>query len=500
VVKGSPRTIVPLALVALAGSCASGVGGSGWRPDPWLADLDALQAHMDFAYANLEWVVERRGLDLVALDGRARATIRTARSDGAAARALREFVVAFDDPHFGLQRRRSPWTAWAFRLFDRGDRAAKDTPVFAPDAAGRDVCEALGYRDRDHDFELAVDELPGWTPLPDDGAFPAGTFALGDGRRIGLLRIEHFGENGYRSACAKAWAEARRDRAGACGGECLEAFRRTASDALARGVAARVESLRAAGIAALVVDVTGNGGGTEWVDPVTRIFSDRPLRSMRATTVRHPRAIEPTRGLLAAVEATLRERTLPGPTRATLEEARRRLAARLAEARAPCDRAPLWRGGDPGCSQLFASPSYATGIFDWLPADALAGVDDELRAELYSPYGRDVPDAVWSGPLRILADGGSASATEAFVAMLRDNGAAIVIGEPTWGAGCGFTDGGLPLKLPNSGLAVWMPDCARFRIDGTNEIEGIEPDVPIPWSELGGSERARALVEALAAR
>jgi hypothetical protein len=42
-----------------------------------------------------------------------------------------------------------------------------------------------------------------------------------------------------------------------------------------------------------------------------------------------------------------------------------------------------------------------------------------------------------------------------------------------------------------------MPDCARFRIDGTNEIEGIEPDVPLPWSELNGAERARALVEAL---
>ncbi|HET7692598.1 MAG TPA: hypothetical protein VFM44_05895, partial [Gemmatimonadota bacterium] len=59
-------------------------------------------------------------------------------------------------------------------------------------------------------------------------------------------------------------------------------------------------------------------------------------------------------------------------------------------------------------------------------------------------------------------------------------------------------DGGLPLVLPNSGLEVWMPDCARFRIDGTNEIEGIEPDVPIAWSDLDGSERARALAVALA--
>ena len=72
-----------------------------------------------------------------------------------------------------------------------------------------------------------------------------------------------------------------------------------------------------------------------------------------------------------------------------------------------------------------------------------------------------------------------------------------MIGERTYGAGCGFLDGGLPLELPNSGHQVWMPDCARYRIDGTNEIEGIDPDVPLAWSDLGGSERAGALLAAL---
>jgi C-terminal processing protease CtpA/Prc len=139
---------------------------------------------------------------------------------------------------------------------------------------------------------------------------------------------------------------------------------------------------------------------------------------------------------------------------------------------------------------------YATGVFDWLPDGALADVG--ARAELYSPFGRDVPTGVWTGPLYVLVDRRSASATEALVAMLKDNGAATVIGERTFGAGCGYMDGGLPIELPHSGWVVRMPDCARFRIDGTNEIEGIEPDVPLPWTELGGAERARALVEALA--
>jgi len=491
------RTLLTVAIAALAGSCAGGVGGRGYDPAPWLEDLDALEAHMGVAYANLEWIVERRGLDPAALDHRTRAAIRAAGSDGAAARALRDFVTAFRDPHFGIERRRAAWIEWALGLFGGEGEEGPPASAFPADAPGRDVCGAFGYRDRDHDFEFPVDQLPGWSPLPDDGAFPAGTFALADDRRAGLLRIEHFGENGYRSACVEAWERESADRTGPCGAECLAAFRRRASDALARRVAGRVEALRATGIAALVVDVSGNGGGTEWVDPVTRLFSARPLRSMRTTAVRHPRAIAPTEARLAAVEAALAGGALPAASRDRLEEARARLTALRAEIGSPCDRAPLWRGDDTGCSQVFQAPTYATGVFDWLPPDALAGVGDSLRAELYSPFGRDIPAGVWTGPLFVLADRGSASATEAFVAMLKDNRAATVIGERTYGAGCGFLDGGLPLELPNSGLAVWMPDCARFRIDGTNEIEGVEPDVAIAWSELGGAERARALADAL---
>ena len=151
---------------------------------------------------------------------------------------------------------------------------------------------------------------------------------------------------------------------------------------------------------------------------------------------------------LAAVESALADSSLPEGTRALLAEARERLAAVLAELHAPGDRSVLWEGRQPDCRQTIESPSYTTGVFDLLPAGALAGYED--RAELYSPFGRDVPSGVWSGPLVVLADRGSASATEALVAMLKDNGAATVIGERTYGAGCGYTDGGLPLTLPNS--------------------------------------------------
>jgi hypothetical protein len=214
---------------------------------------------------------------------------------------------------------------------------------------------------------------------------------------------------------------------------------------------------------------------------------------MRVTVVRHPRGLASAAERLAAVDALLADTLLTEESRALLEVARGRLADILAELAAPCERSSLWQGRAPGCSQTVTAPAYATGVFDYLPGDALSDVP--IRDELYSPFGRDVPAGVWSGPLYVLVDAASASATEAFVAMLLDNGAATVIGERTYGAGCGYTDGGLPIELPNSGLVVWMPDCARYRIDGTNEIEGIDPDVGLEWSELNGAERAAAVAQ-----
>ena len=38
-------------------------------------------------------------------------------------------------------------------------------------------------------------------------------------------------------------------------------------------------------------------------------------------------------------------------------------------------------------------------------------------------------------------------------------------------------------KLKNSGATVKMPDCARFRADGSNEVAGVTPDVLVPWAD-----------------
>ena len=42
-----------------------------------------------------------------------------------------------------------------------------------------------------------------------------------------------------------------------------------------------------------------------------------------------------------------------------------------------------------------------------------------------------------------------------------------------------------------------MPNCARVLSDSTNEVEGIQPDVPLPIREGDAGERLKKLVDAL---
>jgi C-terminal processing protease CtpA/Prc len=107
-------------------------------------------------------------------------------------------------------------------------------------------------------------------------------------------------------------------------------------------------------------------------------------------------------------------------------------------------------------------------------------------------------EGIWRGPLLVLVDGETWSAAEEFAAVLQDNHAATIIGEPTGGAGCGHTDGSEPVILTNSGGSLSLPDCARLRADGSNEVRGIIPDIALPWGRHDGPQRrAATLFEAL---
>jgi hypothetical protein len=260
-----------------------------------------------------------------------------------------------------------------------------------------------------------------------------------------------------------------------------------------------LRALRDAGATALVVDLTGNGGGTEWVDPLARQVTRRTLEAARIGFPRHPHWTRALEQEVRAVDSLLAAPGTDPALRPLLDASRARLDSLRAETGRPCDRSRLWTEGPSAvaCRQLVSGGTYTSGA---LPSLDAAGRAIPGAAALFWPALHTYEEGAWDGPLALLVDGGSASASEQFVAMLRDAGAATVVGARTLGAGCGMTNGGIPLTLPNSGLVVRMPDCARLRRDGANEVAGIAADVEAGWADEDDESRRAAKAEAAVRR
>lgn len=466
--------------------------------DEWIADYEQLREHVVVHYANLLWIIDERGLDPVALDRRTMQRLHDADTDREARAAIVAFTDAFDDGHFRVHRlelskRLEAW--WAELWADDVDAASlrSDTP-------GADACTALGFHEDQGGLAFGLAEAPEFTPLSaSDRAFGAGVLAL-DERRFGVLRIPSFDQHRYRSACIRAWERGRDELEGECSEEHIDDFvHRRVPNLLLADLAATVDALAQAGIDALVVDVTHNGGGTGWVDPAARILSTRPLPCPRLAFIRHPHWSDRLEGVLHEVEEDLRGEH-PPEDRALLEQARGRLQRLVAQARETCDLGSIWTDpARPTCTNLVEDEYYACGVFPHLPPGSLAGA--KTRGDLFKPLGYDYEPGRYDGPLHVLVDGHTGSASEHFAAMLADGEAATLLGLRTVGSGCGYTNGGVPALLRHSELRVDMPDCQRRRKDGSNELAGIEPHVPIDWQPGDEPEtQRRALFDALRGR
>lgn len=90
----------------------------------------------------------------------------------------------------------------------------------------------------------------------------------------------------------------------------------------------------------------------------------------------------------------------------------------------------------------------------------------------------------WSGPLAVLVNHASASASEIFAAAIQDYGRGIVVGEPSFGKGTVQTVVSLDQLVKNPGHQfgeLKMTIAQFFRINGgTTQLRGVTPDIGLP--------------------
>ncbi|NTJ41920.1 carboxy terminal-processing peptidase [Agrobacterium larrymoorei] len=96
----------------------------------------------------------------------------------------------------------------------------------------------------------------------------------------------------------------------------------------------------------------------------------------------------------------------------------------------------------------------------------------------------DDPAPAWKGPLGVLINRGSASASEIFAAAIQDYGRGVVIGEPSFGKGTVQTVVDLDRVAGNEKPELGqlkLTIAQFFRVDGgTTQLRGVTPDVALP--------------------
>lgn len=100
--------------------------------------------------------------------------------------------------------------------------------------------------------------------------------------------------------------------------------------------------------------------------------------------------------------------------------------------------------------------------------------------------GDDDPGMAWSGPMAVLVNRGSASASEIFAAAIQDYGRGLIIGQPTFGKGTvqNLVDldrfANRAKEKPQLG-ELKMTIAEFFRINGgSTQLKGVTPDINFP--------------------
>jgi hypothetical protein len=361
-----------------AANCAAGT--ASYDSKPWLEDLEQTREALSTKYANLEWVVIEREVDLESLFTDAKAQLQSAKSETDARAIFDRLARRLGDGHVRFRWSVDPVT----------------------NAVPNANCAALGYDSQIRGRDVAA-FMPGYAPIVDPPAteFPAGTIQV-PGHRVGVLKVGIFTPQGMPELCAEALVALNFSPDTPCDDACKDLVDTWVSDRMTRDLAAQLRAIKNAKADVLLVDVANNGGGTEWAEAVARMVTGMRLRRC---------------------SMALRNRCKATSVR------RKRHAI------------PLLCGKE--------NARHVTGL-GWVSTHR----ESSLRL-IRTPSGTNHGQPMSSRPFNIPTKKGSGAGRSSYWSM----------------------------EGPE------LPDCARMRADGTNEVMGIQPDVLVGLRTTDGPHR-----------
>jgi len=129
-----------------------------------------------------------------------------------------------------------------------------------------------------------------------------------------------------------------------------------------------------------------------------------------------------------------------------------------------------------------AEANELTGLFiDQGPVVQVRDARGEVQVQ-----GDDEPGMSWSGPMAVLVNRGSASASEIFAAAIQDYGRGLIVGQPTFGKGTVQNLVDLDRFTRNTSEKPQFGELKMtiqefFRINGgSTQLKGVTPDIQFP--------------------
>jgi hypothetical protein len=478
-----PLVCLPLIGRPAEGQAATpeGCPNTAFDTRPWLEDFHQLTAEMAAHYADLEYAVEGRHMDLPKLRQETEAALRDSCDEHEARHALEAFLKSFGDGHVRIDWPQLP-----------------AEPIPPPEAAS--LCARLGYKKDELAPGIDFGLLPQFSGIggAGDDWFPGGLLRVTTSKTLGVIRIPIFTEHGFPDACEQVVRDMNLTNSEPCDKGCARTITYKTSDRLTAAVLMRAVQLQKAGASAILIDVDHNDGGSDWVDAVVRTLSPIPLRESDWGFIKHEHWTKELQDRLSEVEADLKN---GHGSDHTLQEAATRLRSGIVRSKEKCDLNNVWDDNKLKCSLVVSGLIYSSGILPYAAPRSFAQL--ESKTVLFRPLRYSYTESSARLPLYVVVDAHTWSSAEYFAFLLQDNGAARIVGEVTGGAGCGFTNGGIPTMLKNSHASVKMPDCVHFRKDGSNANAGVTPDILVPWSGHDSSylraEKLRRSLESVVA-
>jgi len=440
----------------------------------WLDDFEILKKEMTLGYANLKYATEKEDIDLVKLNEITILKLKKAKTIEEAQNATKEFLKTFDDGHLRAKIIKAP---------KKDNNENVETESLKNTDSGVIALKKMGFQNRKYKNRIKYDSVPGYSALNNEqNPFPA-AIIKGKNETIGIIRIGFLGHWRYWDTALSVWESYKKTFVGECDGNCQWSFELEVEKELTNKIIDRINELKSKNISKLLVDVSSNGGGSEWVHAVAELFTKKQLKGAKSSFIKHKHWENILKNHLNNVETDLENTKLKQELIIKLKKFKKLILDLISQCENNCNVGKIWNEQDLNCLDLIDHPFSSSLPFDILKDPQIEELNSKYSLSTYRF--KIYKKGVYDGPLFIIQDKYSASATEEFTSLLQSNNAGIIIGENSQGLGCGYSNGGIKIELKNIALSVRMPDCVRYRKDGKNEIYGINPDIKVNWDENG---------------